>query len=238
MTRTARGGGGASITIPTETCARIVETVANSMATSNVALMKVFICLSLPDPIVRTKGGDILGGAICDCERYSWPHEQVVITLRESGRDPGSFNSMSVGLSDKCVLKPRSRVELEVRSLLQLGALRLCLLQKRECPDRLLSSHLSCNLFAVQGMSLFSGLIRSTDMIGSLHMTWETSVAWKVKLPSFDEATSTRFLRCSCGIRIVCTDTSFAACKSRPFRRRLTCMTQRSGCLYSGSSRY
>jgi hypothetical protein len=25
-------------------------------------------------------------------------------------------------------------------------------------------------------MSLFSGLIRSTDMIGSLHMTWETSV--------------------------------------------------------------
>jgi len=25
-------------------------------------------------------------------------------------------------------------------------------------------------------MSLFSGLIRSTGMIGSLHMTWETSV--------------------------------------------------------------
>jgi hypothetical protein len=25
-------------------------------------------------------------------------------------------------------------------------------------------------------MSLFSGLIRSTDMIGSLYMTWETSV--------------------------------------------------------------
>src|ERR1700756_5089211 len=36
-------------------------------------------------------------------------------------------------------------------------------------------------------------------------------------LPSCDEATSQRFLRCSCGIRIVCTDTSFAACKSRPF---------------------
>jgi hypothetical protein len=105
MTRIARGGGGASITIPTETCARIVETVANSMATSNVALMKVFICLSLPDPIVRTKGGNILGGAICDCERYSWPHEQVVITLPQSGREPGSFNSKSLGLSDKCVLK-------------------------------------------------------------------------------------------------------------------------------------
>jgi hypothetical protein len=36
--------------------------------------------------------------------------------------------------------------------------------------------HLSRNLFAVQGMSLFSGLIRSTDMIGHSFMTWETSV--------------------------------------------------------------
>jgi len=34
---------------------------------------------------------------------------------------------------------------------------------------------------------------------------------WKVKLPSFDEVTSTRFLCCPCDIRIVCTDTSFAA---------------------------
>ena len=40
-----------------------------------------------------------------------------------------------------------------------------------------LSRHLSCNLSAVQGLSLFSGLIRSTDVTGSLHMTWETSLA-------------------------------------------------------------
>lgn len=77
---------------------------------------------------------------------------------------------------DYNVKTPRSRVELEVRSLLQLGAPRLGLLQKRECPDRLLSSHLSCNLFAVQGMSLFAGLIRSTDITGSLHLTWEAGV--------------------------------------------------------------
>jgi hypothetical protein len=62
-------------------------------------------------------------------------------------------------------------------------------------------------------------------MIGSLQMTWETSVGVESEV-AFDEATSTRFLRCSCGIRIVCTDTSFAACKSRPFRRRLTCETK------------
>ena len=37
-------------------------------------------------------------------------------------------------------------------------------------------------------MSLFSDLIRITDMISSLHMTWEMGVGWKVTLPSFDEA--------------------------------------------------
>src|SRR6202041_358824 len=35
---------------------------------------------------------------------------------------------------------------------------------------RLLSSHLSRNVIAAQGMNLFSGLIRSTDFIGSLRL--------------------------------------------------------------------
>jgi hypothetical protein len=38
------------------------------------------------------------------------------------------------------------------------------------------------NQFDVQGMNLFSGLIRSTDVIGSLHMTWETSVGVESKV--------------------------------------------------------
>jgi hypothetical protein len=34
-------------------------------------------------------------------------------------------------------------------------------------------------------------------------------------LPSFEAADSPRFLRCSCAIKIACTDTSFASCTSR-----------------------
>jgi len=74
--------------IPIETCASIAETVANSIATSSVALMKVLIWLNLPDPIVRTKGRNTSGSAIRDCERYSWPHVQVVFTLPQSGENP------------------------------------------------------------------------------------------------------------------------------------------------------
>jgi hypothetical protein len=42
--------------IPMETCASIAETVANSIATSSVALMKVLIWLSLPNPHRTYKG--------------------------------------------------------------------------------------------------------------------------------------------------------------------------------------
>ena len=52
----------------------------------------------------------------------------------------------------------------------------LCRVHVRLNDVPLLPRHLSRNLFAVQGMSLFSGLIRSTDMIGHSFMTWETSV--------------------------------------------------------------
>jgi len=74
------------------------------------------------------------------------------------------------------VRNPRSTEALEVVSSQQLGHASPWLALDRECPDPLLPRHLSRNLFAVQGMSLFSGLIRSTDMIGHSFMTWETSV--------------------------------------------------------------
>ena len=70
--------------IPTETCASIAETVANSIATSSVARMKFLIWLNLPDPIVRTKGRNTSGSAICNCQRYSWPHVQALPTPPQS----------------------------------------------------------------------------------------------------------------------------------------------------------
>ena len=67
----------------------------------------------------------------------------------------------------------------------QVGYASPWLASDREFPDPLLPRHLSCNLFAVQRMSLSSGGIRSTDMIGQSFMTWEASGGWKAKLPSF-----------------------------------------------------
>lgn len=75
------------------------------------------------------------------------------------------------------VRNSRSTEALEVVSSQQLGHASPWLALDRECPDPLLPRHLSCNLFAVQGMSLSSGLIRSTDMIGHSFMTWEASVS-------------------------------------------------------------
>ena len=70
---------------------------------------------------------------------------------------------------------PRSTEALEVGSLQQLGVLPLGLLQTGNVrgsffPDTSVAISSPFNL------SLFPGLIRSTDMIGHLFMTWEASV--------------------------------------------------------------
>jgi hypothetical protein len=66
---------------PIDTCALITEPVANSAAASSVAFTKLLMLFSLPDPIVRTKRRKTLGGAIFDCERYSWPQVQAAPML-------------------------------------------------------------------------------------------------------------------------------------------------------------
>src|ERR1700732_458739 len=77
-TRTTRGGGGGAILIPSEICASTTDTVANSIAASSAVLIKVLM-INLPHPIVRTMRRDASGGAICNCEWYSWPHVQVPV---------------------------------------------------------------------------------------------------------------------------------------------------------------
>ena len=64
------------------------------------------------------------------------------------------------------VRNPRSTEALEVGLLQQLGRAPPWLASDREFPDPLLSRQLSCNLFAVQRVSLSSGLTRSTDDMG------------------------------------------------------------------------
>jgi hypothetical protein len=66
---------------------------------------------------------------------------------------------------------------LEVGSLQQLGDASPWLASDREFPNPLHPRHPSCNLIAVQGMSLSSGLIRSTDMISHSFMTWEANTS-------------------------------------------------------------
>src|ERR1700732_384214 len=83
-TRATRGGGGGPILIPIETCASTAPTVANSIAARSAVLIEVLM-FSLLHDIVRTKRRNASGGAICNCQRYRWPHVQVPVpSLKEA----------------------------------------------------------------------------------------------------------------------------------------------------------
>ena len=139
-------------------------------------------------------------GAVAEFHPYrvTWRNIAVTLTTRESARHWADCRQLlpwdyfrlarhlpTIGPLRGCECKrlittvrnPRSTEALEVVSSQQLGHASPWLALDRECPDPRLPRHLSCNPFAVQGMSLSSGLIRSTDMIGHSFMTWEASVS-------------------------------------------------------------
>src|ERR1700746_973690 len=77
-----------------ETCALITVPVAKSVAASSAAFSKLLMLFSRPNPIVRTKRRNTLGGAIFDCERCSWPHVQAVPRLRNCDGRPESIHDV------------------------------------------------------------------------------------------------------------------------------------------------
>jgi len=128
--------------------------------------------------MTRTGWFRILGGrrALNTSDPKTADHSQRRLQHLHYCRGSGPLRGCECKRLITTVRNPRSTEALEVVSSQQLGHASPWLALDQECPDPLLPRHLSRNLFAVQGMSLFSGLIRSTDMIGHSFMTWETSV--------------------------------------------------------------
>jgi hypothetical protein len=96
--------------IPMDTCASIAEPVANSIAASSAVFTMLLMLLSLPDPIVGTKGRNASGTTICHCERYSWPEVQADPTLPQSGKNLGSKCLLPLSRSSRTTVENASEI--------------------------------------------------------------------------------------------------------------------------------